>query len=221
MVPGIIVDDAQIERLATRPVALPPSLPPNVVAGLNAVVLQLRRGNREAARNQWERAVQVYVAREGPSGYDINAMMQHVLRESHRETLEAMRNQAARLRYYNQWKKTLRDHLSDTRDAVERFHGHGAPLAINVAVVATYPGPYRPGAAKPKFRWTSRKMNRGALKAYIRDIEKRMSTLGNESQLANLELQSMRQKRQRFLATMSNVSKMMHDTAMSVIRNMK
>ncbi len=49
-------------------------------------------------------------------------------------------------------------------------------------------------------------------------LEQKMQAAGEDSQLANIDLQNQLQKQQQTLQTMSNVSKMLHDTAMSVIR---
>lgn len=54
---------------------------------------------------------------------------------------------------------------------------------------------------------------------YIRSLEDKLSSFGDDSQLANIDLQSALQRQQQTIQTMSNVSKMLHDTAMSIIRN--
>jgi hypothetical protein len=41
---------------------------------------------------------------------------------------------------------------------------------------------------------------------------------GDDAQLANVDLQNMLQKQQQTLQMMSNISKMLHDTSMAVIR---
>jgi len=46
--------------------------------------------------------------------------------------------------------------------------------------------------------------------------EKLQST-GEDAQLANVDLQGMLQKQQQTLQMMSNISKMLHDTAMAII----
>jgi hypothetical protein len=48
------------------------------------------------------------------------------------------------------------------------------------------------------------------------DVE--LSEVSDDAQLANVGLQSMLQKQQQTLQMMSNISKMIHDTAMAVIR---
>jgi len=50
--------------------------------------------------------------------------------------------------------------------------------------------------------------------------EKDLAALNDELQLVNIDLQNALQKQQQTLQTISNVSKLMHDTAMSIIRKM-
>jgi hypothetical protein len=50
--------------------------------------------------------------------------------------------------------------------------------------------------------------------------EEKLSSLGDDAQLANVDLQNVLQKQQQTLQMMSNISKMLYDTAQSVIRKM-
>lgn len=45
-----------------------------------------------------------------------------------------------------------------------------------------------------------------------------LNSVGDDAQLANVDLQNVLQKQQQTLQMMSNISKMLYDTAMSVIR---
>jgi hypothetical protein len=56
------------------------------------------------------------------------------------------------------------------------------------------------------------------LENYIADLEQQLKTVGDDAQLANIDLQNILQKQQQTLQTLSNVSKMLHDTAMAIIR---
>jgi len=49
-------------------------------------------------------------------------------------------------------------------------------------------------------------------------LTEKMNSVGDDAQLANVELQNILQKQQQALQMMSNISKMMHDTAMATIR---
>jgi hypothetical protein len=56
------------------------------------------------------------------------------------------------------------------------------------------------------------------LETYIKKFEEELNSVGDDAQLANVDLQNWLQKQQQTLQMMSNISKMLHDTAMSVIR---
>jgi len=52
----------------------------------------------------------------------------------------------------------------------------------------------------------------------IASMEAALATVGEDAQLANIDLQNQLQKQQQTLQTMSNVSKMLHDTAVAIVR---
>jgi len=52
----------------------------------------------------------------------------------------------------------------------------------------------------------------------ISRLESKLSTVGDDAQLANIDLQNLLQKQQQTLQTISNISKMLHDTSMAIIR---
>lgn len=56
------------------------------------------------------------------------------------------------------------------------------------------------------------------LENYIKEYEEQLNTIGDDAQLANIDLQNVLQKQQQTLQMLSTISKMLHDTAMAVIR---
>jgi hypothetical protein len=48
--------------------------------------------------------------------------------------------------------------------------------------------------------------------------EGRLAALGDDAQLANVDLQNILQKQQQTLQMLSNISKALHDTSMAIIR---
>ena len=62
------------------------------------------------------------------------------------------------------------------------------------------------------------KMSLEALEAEIRKWEEKLNSIGDDAQLANVDLQNMLQKQQQTLQMLSNISKMLYDTALAVIR---
>lgn len=57
-----------------------------------------------------------------------------------------------------------------------------------------------------------------ALQKYIEQLEEDLAEMGDDAQLGNIDLQNALQKQQQTLQLLSNVSKMLHDTSMAVIR---
>ena len=55
---------------------------------------------------------------------------------------------------------------------------------------------------------------------YIKTWEDKLNSIGDDAQLANVDLQNMLQKQQQTLQMLSNISKALHDTAMAIIRKM-
>jgi hypothetical protein len=53
---------------------------------------------------------------------------------------------------------------------------------------------------------------------YIKSLEEALNTVGDDSQLANVDLQNSLQAQQQVLQMMSNISKTLADTALSIIR---
>jgi len=58
------------------------------------------------------------------------------------------------------------------------------------------------------------------MEAHITELERRLNSLGDDGQLANVDLQNVLQKQQETLQMMSNIFKILYDTAQSVIRKM-
>jgi hypothetical protein len=59
------------------------------------------------------------------------------------------------------------------------------------------------------------------LAAEIKTMEERLNSVGDDAQLANVDMQNWLPKQQQLLQMMSNISKSLHDTAAAIIRNMK
>jgi hypothetical protein len=57
-----------------------------------------------------------------------------------------------------------------------------------------------------------------ALEKTIDSLEEQLATVGDDAQLANIDLQNMLLRQQQTMQLISKVSKMIHDTAMAIIR---
>ena len=56
------------------------------------------------------------------------------------------------------------------------------------------------------------------LEAHIKNMEESLASLGDDAQLLNSDLQNTMQKQQEFINMLSNISKLLSNTALAVIR---
>jgi len=75
--------------------------------------------------------------------------------------------------------------------------------------------------ARPVAATTMRQLSKAELERYVAETEEKLNALGDDAQLANVDLQNILQKQQHVMQMMSNISKTLNDTASSVIRNIK
>ncbi|MFQ5808982.1 MAG: hypothetical protein ACE5JM_05140 [Armatimonadota bacterium] len=188
---------------------------------LQRVVSQLKGGNQAAAQREWRSLLSG--RRTGGIPMDINSLIQYVLRRSYIETNKDLQFYASKVQQFNEAKKAIRDHLTDARDKRAEQGRTGRSSVLKPAefrpVTVREPVLLRTGKTPPKLSYRKKTLrSRSEWEAYIKELEQKLSTLGDDAQLANMDLQNALQKQQQTLQLMSNVSKMLHDTAMAIIR---
>lgn len=142
---------------------------------------------------------------------DINAIIQFVLREAYLESLQDLQAFSDKVKYFNELKKAVRDELSKIRKALAE-HKRGRRIqkitikhiSLTNERIITRPG--RVISTAKEFE------------DYIKKLEEQLSTIGDDAQLANIDLQNALQKQQQLIQMMSQMSKILHDTAMAAIR---
>ena len=145
---------------------------------------------------------------------DISALILDVLRESYLEANEDLRFHAEKMRYFNALKRSIREHLTNAREELGKARGKSA---IRVRTITLRPNNKK--GESPVAQGRMRKFDtREQFEHYIRQWEDKLQTVGDDAQLANIDLQNMLQRQQQTLQLMSNVSKMLHDTAMAIVR---
>ena len=158
---------------------------------LGRVVQYLKTGNPAAGQREWQSLIRQLSAMPAGASMDINALIQSVLRQAYVETNEDLRFYAEKVQYFNELKQTTRAKLQDARKQ-------------NTSLTTT--------------NRTKSVQSRGGSTATIQSLEQELQTVGDDAQLANIDLQNSLQRQQQTLQTMSNVSKMLHDTAMAIVR---
>lgn len=200
--------------------------------------------------------------------YDVNALVQQVLRESYTESTEDLEFYAQKVSFYNDLKDKIRDDLSTWRGALSDVAGADDDAVVelvseedpdNSSADGTEDNPYKvyvegikdgtdegeegtTTETNPLYDWsdtpeydsedgslmavkestasvdTSDTITKDTISTHIDDLEEDLNSVGDDAQLANVDLQNMLQKQQQTLQMMSNISKMLYDTAMAVVR---
>jgi hypothetical protein len=191
--------DLVVRAVAARD--FPPRVPGTVRPAVDGVVGLLRANKTAEARAQWTtRVVPVAGLR---SEADLDALVQWVLREVYLETNKDLKSYADKVRYYNEVKRELRDDLAQARA--------GRPVR------GVSPAPYRAAGAAVR-REPPRALSRAEQDQYVKSLEEKLRSIGDDAQLANVDLQNVLQKQQQTLQAMANIAKTLHDTAMAIIR---
>lgn len=168
---------------------------------------------------------------------DVNALIQTVLRESYLETNKDLQFYADKVRHYNDLKKSVRAYLEALRDfrcaVVSGARERGVTLsgggkdgeAALTRLFDEHAHSYKSDQVGYELSIPDRVPPKGVsgldqLATHTSKWEEKLNSVGDDAQLANVDLQNILQKQQQTLQMMSNISKMLHDTAMSVIRKL-
>jgi hypothetical protein len=123
------------------------------------------------------------------SPVNVEALVQWVLRASYLETQEDLRDFAEKVKYFNAVKKHVRE--EKLRALVYKFSKDLESLCATGEM---------------------------DLQMIIDRSDALVDEVLEDAQLADVDLQTVLQKQQQILQMMSNISKMLHDTAASIIR---
>lgn len=150
---------------------------------------------------------------------DINSLVQMVLREAYTENTTDLHFYAQKVRYFNEVKKAMREELTRARDALTETAGQEDDYIVNYASTDIETEAFGNVSGISGEVGTGKVFETKAdLDNYIQGMEEKLNSVGDDAQLANVDLQNMLQKQQQTLQMMSNIAKMLHDTAMAIIR---
>jgi len=176
--------------------------------------------NGENWEDSWESLVPMVFTEEYFTEYptsisqDINAIVYEVLKESYLDTTEDLKHYAEKVKYYNRAKKRIREYADRMRDDLKEMHNASNSLHKKLKKVEK-------STKRLRRDWKHHLSVVSDFENYIQEYEEKLSTIGDDAQLANIDLQNSVQKLTQTMQMMSTISKQMHDTAMGIIRNIK
>jgi hypothetical protein len=215
------LDAESIHAIALQ-AAPPPGLTRAGNAGLRRVSERLRHKDRAAAEREWADVVESAARRDDKHKDWINLapFSHYVLHQAYLEPVDDLRDRAEKVRFYNEQKRVANEQRVRLETA-QRELNRSATSRRSVTVRSlTLADEYKPG---------QRAVTLGpeepvTVESVVEDLQKIVvlcNTAEENEQQANLDLQNALQKQQQTFQMMSNVSKMMHDTAKAIIQNMK
>lgn len=192
---------AEQERTVSR------SLNARQLAQLNQIASRLAEG---VSYRQIQREWEGFTSQLRGSEVDVNALVQFVLHQAYQENRTDLQAYAEKVRRFEEQREAIRGELTRIR-AFKSALEEGArwtDFRPDLDVWRVIPD-YRPPAAVTTPE---------AVDSLIKEWEEMLATLGDDAQLANVDMQNVLQKQQQTMQMMSNISKTLHDTAMAVIR---
>jgi hypothetical protein len=179
--------------------------PPRLTAPQTATINNLgatyaRTGNAATLQSGWS----AFITGLKPKGADIETLVQLVMAAARAEANADLKAQTAEIDAINKKKAALRDEL-------QRLGGYRSGLASASARLA----PFTPSGVLPNVPPVA---NVAGADDYRRSLEAEIAKWEKKGDLANADLQNILQKQQQTLQMMSNISKMLYDTAQAVVR---
>ena len=162
-----------------------------------------------------------FITEESVGGGDVNALVQQVLRESYLENTKDLYFHASKVKFFNDVKKNLRAEMSRAREALVSQTGEEDSTGVSFTKKSfgmEFRAADEGGQVTVSVADDGAVENKEGLESYIATLEEQLNSVGDDAALANVDLQNMLQKQQQTMQMMSSISKMLHDTAMAVIR---
>lgn len=149
---------------------------------------------------------------ERSRGSDTDTAIQHVLEEAKGEAKRNVQRAIEKQAGYQALKGAIRNELHSIRDLLFRATQGKVELRPKVFGVS---------AGKVVIKEANYLISKRAdIEAYAEALGRQLSSLSDDAQMANIDLQNMLQRQQQVLQMLATMEKMLHDTASAIIRKL-
>ena len=154
---------------------------------------------------------------------DVNQLIQHVMREAYVSSSEDLKMYAQKLKFHTDLKAMLRDELKRARSFLSEHTADREKGELDTPFeklkFELQPQVDANDALVPKKPEADGTTTHSAeLNDYIKELDQMLNTVGDDAQLAQIDLQNMTQRVQQAVQMLSTLSKLLHETAMAIIR---
>jgi hypothetical protein len=215
LTPAAVRADAPMQQSRVIRIATARSLPAAAAqatqrAKLDQVVALLKAKKTIEANAQWKAFAEAYFTRDTQG--DLDRLLDWVLLKSHVESQRDLLKTARSAAYQERRRVAVQEHLADLRSKQRTLKG-GTVIVRSLLLRSK-----TETEAEPVVENGRTTVNAAQLQGMVGQWEQKLATVGDDAQLANVDLQNALQKQQQLLQMLSNVSKLLHDTAMATIR---
>lgn len=184
-------------------------LPESLLPDLSRIGHMISAGNaQEQIQNAWK-AVLTH-----SKDINVDAAINYILTDAKSGSAEKAAQALKRVQYDSLLKDRLSGEIKIAKAALSDLNKTKVKSPLNRKIFGLKPD--KTGNIPVKQNGTA--SARPEIEAYIKELESNQQQVGDDAQLANVDLQNQLQKQQQVLQMMSNISKMLYDTAMAVIR---
>ena len=211
---ALLLADLSVDRAVAQGSAQPPwrapAAPTGVLPQLKNIGAMIANGEpRERYLEAWERVIQK------SKNLDIPRAVNVVTNQAMQQLRINVADRRSSVQSYQMLQKEISNEIITNRLILRR-----SVAAIPPVQTKLFFGARR--GAQPYFMAGRGSIvrSRAELEKYIASLDEKLKQLGDDAQLANVDLQNILEKQQRTISEMSEISKMLRDTAMAVIRKM-
>lgn len=210
-----------------------------IVQLVGSVLQSQRGGNRAAAKLAGASTVPIsaatavlqsrwgdHISKMNVDGWmDVNQLIQWVMREAYINNTEDLRTYAYRVKFFTDLKRSIREELTRARNfqrenTVTEGGNTRLSASYDMRKFSTVPNtdPRTGALAVRAAEGNGSTDDPKTLDNYLKELDQLLNTVGDDAQLAQVDLQNVTQKQQQTLQTLSNLSKVLHETSMAIIR---
>lgn len=181
--------------------------------------------------NQWKGLiVKIYKTNKSTN---INSIIQYVLSESYQENKKSLKFHADRVKFFNKAKQEMRDHLQELRNkrnsmsresrlnkVMIKIKDFSQMIKLSRRIINVRGKTKTMKINQSQINYSSKDMiiTPNELEAEIKKLEDQLKSMGDDAELANVDLQNWLQKQQQVIQMLNNAAKLLLDTAMAAIR---
>lgn len=213
----------QFSRLAKLKLK-PPRLSSKERRLLRKISYDVSANRLDQGKKRWEQLMVSMGSKKSLVQEDVMTVLFHVFKQSISDINEDIQYFNKKLKMYEELGDAMSDYVKELNEKMNIYEKEqevnelkgDRKKDIVVKIITCMP---TRNAKNMKLKYSYQKFKQRKLEKYIKEMEDKLQDIGEDAQLTNVDMQNMLEKQQKMMNMMSDMSKSMHDIAMSVIKN--